>query len=203
MENKNILDEKKKVKDIIKKFCKRNRVTLFIYFCLFFLLLAFSLFLKKSSMFYGLVLVSILIGGIISGLAVDFWLSNLVIEHYNKKDTIKRHYKRSNWVLVATLGAFERTMYSTMILIGAPQGIAVWLAFKVLTRWSYSFEMPKEAINTSSGNNTLSSALGNIYLVGNLLTLFFGILGGLIWKYGITSSFFTNSVKYFSEIKIL
>lgn len=64
--------------------------------------------------------------------------------------------------LVRILGLLERILYTTCIILGEPAGIAAWLAIKVITRWA------------GEEHRWANISEANIYLVGNLLTVFFG-----------------------------
>jgi hypothetical protein len=70
--------------------------------------------------------------------------------------------------LVRWLGIFERFLYTSCIIFGEPTGIAAWLAVKVITRW------------TSERERWATISRANIYLIGNLLTVLFGVAGGLL-----------------------
>jgi hypothetical protein len=70
--------------------------------------------------------------------------------------------------LVRILGLLERILYTTCIVFGEPAGIAAWLAIKVITRWAGE---EKRWANISEAN---------VYLIGNLLTVFIGAGGGLL-----------------------
>ena len=74
----------------------------------------------------------------------------------------------SKWVRIWQ-GATERAIYTSAILLGQPEGIAVWLAFKAAARWT-------------SERTDIHSTGGAIYLIGTALALAFGIFGGMIAK---------------------
>lgn len=77
--------------------------------------------------------------------------------------------KRDNY-LVRILGGLELFFYTSCVIIGQPAGIAAWLAVKVVTRWASGKD--KERWETISKNN--------IYLIGNLLIVIFGVAGGVV-----------------------
>ena len=69
-------------------------------------------------------------------------------------------------------GVTERTIYTSMIVLGKPEGIAVWLAFKAVMRWKI-------------GENDKAHIPGsNIYMIGTALNVAIGVIGGFIarWK---------------------
>ena len=65
-------------------------------------------------------------------------------------------------------GIAERFVYTSTICLGRPEGIAVFLAFKAVMRWKIGENDPR---------HTSGSA---IYIVGTVLSLTFGVIGGLI-----------------------
>jgi len=83
-------------------------------------------------------------------------------------------FKKPDLLAVAFMGAIERFAYTSCIIVEVPHWVTIWLAFKVLTRW----KPPQER---TPGKEVL---LANIYLVGNLLSVIFSVIGGLICKYG-------------------
>jgi len=64
------------------------------------------------------------------------------------------------------LGIIERVSYTTALILGLPEWIAVWLAMKVAVSWSV--------------HQTRKSPSDNLYLIGNLLSIMFGFLGAWI-----------------------
>lgn len=68
--------------------------------------------------------------------------------------------------LSVPLGICERASYTAAILMGAPAWISVWLAIKVAAQWSRW--------------NGEERATFNIFLIGNLISIFFGVLGAWI-----------------------
>jgi hypothetical protein len=119
--------------------------------------------------------ISLLLGGILTWLIIDVLLVNI----YKKKGEISR----PDLLLVIFLGVIERFMYTTCIILNVNSWIAVWLAFKVITRWAVQTERAHAG----------QVIRGNIYLVGNALTVIFGVAGGLICKYGFNLSDWINS----------
>lgn len=68
-------------------------------------------------------------------------------------------------------GCMERAIYTSAVVLGVPEGIGVWLAFKALMRWRVGGE-------NENPNIIPSSSL--IFLIGTGLNLAFGVIGGLI-----------------------
>jgi hypothetical protein len=70
-------------------------------------------------------------------------------------------------------GFMERTLYTSMIVFGKPEGIAVWLAFKAVMRWKVR------------ENDEAHIPGSNIYMIGTALNVAIGVLGGFIakWKF--------------------
>jgi len=70
------------------------------------------------------------------------------------------------------LGLLERFIYTTSVAINMPEAIAVYLAFKVIGK-----RMPSSEDNKSEIKLAL---LGAMYVIGNILSIIFGVLGGII-----------------------
>jgi hypothetical protein len=66
-------------------------------------------------------------------------------------------------------GVAERGVYATCVILGKPEGIAVWLAFKAVVRWKMSDKEDPRHIPGSP-----------IYMIGTALNVGFGIVGGFI-----------------------
>jgi len=69
-------------------------------------------------------------------------------------------------------GVSERALYTSAILLGKPEGIAVWLAYKAVMRWKLG------------DNDMVHVPGGAIYVIGTIVSLGFGVIGGLIgtWR---------------------
>jgi len=65
-------------------------------------------------------------------------------------------------------GTAERFLYTSTIILGRPEGIAIWLAFKAVMRWKIYENDPRHIPGSA------------IYVVGTIVSLIFGVLGGLI-----------------------
>ena len=115
-------------------------------------------------------LVNILIGYsvsiILGGLLIE-WIMQVLRSHSKVLKSNKISPKKDMY-LVRTLGLLERIFYTTCVVLGQPAGIAAWLAIKVLTRWG------------DEENRWANISEANIYLIGNLLSVFFGAGGGLL-----------------------
>ena len=105
------------------------------------------------SIFFGLFFVKLIVG--------KFW----------EKNDLKKKTARS--FQISTMGCIDKFIYTTSLLIGYPQFIAVWLAYRVAGRWHISV---KEKI--------LMSSVGyNIHMIGTGLSLIYGVTGGLMVKW--------------------
>jgi hypothetical protein len=69
-------------------------------------------------------------------------------------------------LLTVPLGICERASYTTAILLGFPTWIGVWLAIKVAAQWQRWHGEER--------------AVYNVFLLGNILSVFFGLLGAWI-----------------------
>jgi len=76
------------------------------------------------------------------------------------------HGGKPKGVLTIPLGILESASYTVAVLIGAHIWIGVWLVFKVAAQWKRW--QNEERITY------------NVFLIGNLLSLFFGIAGAWI-----------------------
>jgi hypothetical protein len=115
------------------------------------------------------------LSNILIGYSVSLILGGLIIEWTmkvirNRSEVLKskKISPKRDMYLVRVLGLLERAFYTTCIIIGEPAGIAAWLAIKVITRWG------------DEENRWANISEANIYLIGNLLTVFFGAGGGLL-----------------------
>ena len=66
-------------------------------------------------------------------------------------------------------GFTERAIYTSCVILGKPEGIAVWLAFKAVMRWKISEDKDPRHVPGSL-----------IYMIGTAMNLAFGIVGGFI-----------------------
>lgn len=99
--------------------------------------------------------VSTVLGALVIWLVVENWL-------WQKCDT-KKDSNTARLSLI--LGILERISYTSAMLIGQPEWIGVWLVLKISSQWGvWKDERYKY----------------NIFLIGNLLSVMFGVLGWLI-----------------------
>ena len=75
---------------------------------------------------------------------------------------------RSSKKIAIWHGTAERFVYTTTLLLGRPEGVAVWLAYKAVMRWKIYGDDPRHIPGSA------------IYVVGTVSSLTFGVLGGLI-----------------------
>jgi len=115
-------------------------------------------------------LLNLAIGYIVSLVVGGVFMELIMPALRNRSEVLdkQKNSPKRDIYLVRILGALERFLYTTCIIMGQPAGIAAWLAIKVLTRWS----------DEKDRWSTISRA--NIYLIGNLITVLFGIVGGLL-----------------------
>ncbi|MBI2862113.1 MAG: hypothetical protein HYX89_04765, partial [Chloroflexi bacterium] len=69
------------------------------------------------------------------------------------------------------IGLLERFMYTSAVLVGRPEFIAVWLALKVAGQWA-AWRDP-----------WLGRPIYNLVLIGNALSIIFGAGGGYLARY--------------------
>ena len=82
---------------------------------------------------------------------------------------IKKVPIRPNATLCFWHGVAERAIYATSVILGKPEGIAVWLAFKAVIRWKMSEEEDPRHIPGSP-----------IVMIGTAINVCIGIIGGFI-----------------------
>lgn len=107
--------------------------------------------------------------------ATNFFLHRLVnyLKERQKSQLIrqigKHEYELEEKIEKFTygLGYLEILSYIIAWLLGYPMFIAIWLGIKVVGRWS---------------EKTHSSTV-NIFLIGNLLSVYAGFFGGMIFKW--------------------
>ncbi len=73
------------------------------------------------------------------------------------------------------LGIFESILYTLSYVLGMHFLIGVWLAVKMAGRWS-----SRESLDIKKSDVPRGAI--NIFLIGNLIILLFGIIGGSITK---------------------
>jgi len=88
-----------------------------------------------------------------------------IFEKSFNKDVVSLRPPR---ILSTCLGIIERFFYTSAIFINLPQAIIAWLAFKALMRLNLKPESSAHRIGIG------------IYQIGTLVSLCFGVLGGLI-----------------------
>ena len=117
-------------------------------------------------------------------LVVGHYIVKLNVDSLWKKigsgDTIIRHPWHP-----AFIGMIERVMYTSCVLLGWQNFIAVWLALKAVPQW----RLWTEGIKDLQGR-----AIFNIFLIGNALSVIYGVAGGLIVKWFIADEISTAIV---------
>ena len=108
----------------------------------------------------------VVLGFVVSTLGGAFVLWLLIDmaawSYLTKKTKTERKYA----TLTLPLGIVERGLYTTSLIIGAPEWIAVWLAVKVAVTWG---RWQGEQRGTY-----------NLFLIGNALSIAFGLIGAWI-----------------------
>ena len=118
---------------------------------------------------------------------------SLVVGHYIVKMNVDNLWKkiqigdtiiRNQWH-PAFIGLIERVMYTSCVLLGWQNFIAVWLALKAVPQWRLWTEVTE---------NLQGRAIFNIFLIGNSLSVIYGVAGGLIVKWLIADEISTAIV---------
>ena len=88
-----------------------------------------------------------------------------------------------NW-RAGVVGMVERALYTTSWLLGVPEFIAIWLAFKVAgqwDRWKQDWSSKARADELKAKRDPARATYAG-YLIGNALSIAFGITGALVTK---------------------
>ena len=111
--------------------------------------------------------VSCILGHFIAGPVINkLWR---VAEDHLQKQNIESNFPlRSPPVISFWHGFIERAVYTSSIVLGKPEGIAVWLAFKAIMRLNTNPSDPRHVPGSP------------IYMIGTAINLAFGVIGGLI-----------------------
>ena len=92
-----------------------------------------------------------------------------------------------NW-RAGVVGLVERTLYTTAFLLAFPEFIAVWLALKVAgqwERWKQDWSSKGRSDELKAKKDT-SRAMYSGYLLGNALSIAFGVTGALMIQRGLS-----------------
>ena len=82
---------------------------------------------------------------------------------------------------IGWLGYFEILSYALSYALGYPQFIAVWIAARMVERWKAT---KTKTVPGTSPTNVPTGTI-NIFLLGTLLSVIFGVLGGIFFvKFG-------------------
>jgi len=102
-------------------------------------------------------------GALVLWFLINKWAWPYIIKHHNLKLPIEMSKNKNLTIL---LGIIERGFYTTVLIMGAPNLIAVWLALKVVPKW-----------NRWEGDERVTY---NVFLIGNVISVAFGIIGAWI-----------------------
>ena len=106
--------------------------------------------------------VSMFGGALILWLVVDKILWGYLV----RKEIVKSKRELNLAFLTPLLGIIERSLYTTALIIKAPEWVAVWLAMKVAVTW-HQWQGKERAPY-------------NVFLIGNALSVIFGLVGAWI-----------------------
>lgn len=118
--------------------------------------------------------VSLLIGHMATSRALRCLWRIAQAEAQNQQDSLQNAKPiRTTPKIAFWHGVAERFFYTSTVLIGSPEGIAVFLAYKAVMRW----QVYKEDVRNIPGSA--------IYIIGTVISLAFGVLGALIalWRF--------------------
>lgn len=112
-------------------------------------------------------LTALVVGHFVVGTAVRA-LWSIAEKDFKAKGLYLKYPLRPHPTISFWHGVAERSVYVTSILLGRPEGIAVWLAFKAVMRWKVQEDDPRHIPGS------------NIYMIGTAMNIGVGILGGCI-----------------------
>lgn len=116
------------------------------------------------------------------GLLISMVLSRFVI--WFVLGSLRRKLELKSGNFSGILGVLEGLMYTTSWVYGAPEFIGIWLAIKMVGRWSIKGVLEVYTTVENNPAETVKKTTGqiNTYFIGNLLSVFFGVLGGQLIK---------------------
>lgn len=158
---------------------------------------------------YSQYVIAFIIGYVLLGIIADF-LTNLIVRtvwqktttswrevHGIKKpiplwlDSEKR--KHFSWA-PRMIGVLERFLYTTAIIFNQFALIGIWLVFKAIGDWS-DFSSTKNKEDDRGIKEGTTRIRANNFLIGTGITLIFGILGGVLFRYTLDQNFLVNLIK--------
>jgi hypothetical protein len=131
---------------------------------------------------------TILVCSYLAGYAFSVLLGNVVIKPLLDRFYLGYEAGRTveNW-RAGVVGIVERALYTSALLLGSPEFIAIWLALKVAgqwDRWKQDWSAKAREEELKDGRDT-ARAMYSGYLVGNALSLSYGVIGALIVQAGL------------------
>jgi len=119
-------------------------------------------------------------------------LVSLILGHIVTRELVNCLKNKSNLPNLKSysgeLGVFEKIAYVLLFVNGYASFIGIWLGFKMIGRWTAggAIGVPKICYTDKDGKEDdykkreLTSAAINIYLIGNLMSLLFALVGAFI-----------------------
>jgi len=109
---------------------------------------------------------------LIVGLSLSMGVGSLAIWYLVEKilwPHARPGYKTSPEGLTWLTGIVERGLYTTALVLGAPQWVGIWLVMKAASRW---------------GDSETRERSQDIWMIGSGLSVLFGFLGAwfALWK---------------------
>jgi hypothetical protein len=117
---------------------------------------------------------------ILVGYLVSVFMGDFVIRPIRNKmyEEFKQHSTPQQW-RPRVVGWLERFLYTSTILFGFPEFIAIWLALKVAGQWDrWKLDIGSDATKGTDW----ARATYTVYLIGNGLSILFAGLGAVIVK---------------------
>lgn len=142
--------------------------------------------------FIAFILGYLLVGGVADILLIKYQLwvwrrSEESDRKINNKTTFDAKKREPFSWLPRRVGIIERFLYTSAIIFNQLALIGIWLALKIIGEWNDKYSRPPQ--------EEVGRVRVNIFLVGNGLSLVFGILGGILFRTFLDPDFLINHIK--------
>ncbi len=115
----------------------------------------------------------------IAGLFISLVAGHFVTNKLNLKLRKDYNFPEKYNKLSGFLGCLERLAYTISIINGWPIFVGIWLGVKMVGRWSPEGNIAELFVPSEKGKQLAPIAI-NIFLIGNLVSLLFAVLGAFI-----------------------
>ena len=114
-----------------------------------------------------------ILAGILVSVALGHFFTKYTVRYLRKYIVVEPE----SYKLTASLGCIDRIIFTILYVVGQYSLIATWFGIKIAHRIiRYSRIKTKEELRDTSERI-------NVFLIGNIVSLTFGIIGGVIIKF--------------------